>query len=227
MLSTPLRKRWFELFLRLHQGLAILTVYGIWMHLASQPVQPRVYLYILIGVCGSSVLLLGSLLLWRNGILSRGFPRAVITNAGGAILVNVALSRPMMTKPGQHISLWLFAPSTTFKSAFQSHPFVVASWSDRPQTSLDLLIQPRQGLTQHLLSRSIVRQDPCRALFGGPHGASVPVGQYETVLMAAAGYGIAAQLPYLKYLIHAYNSRKVRTRRIHLVWEVKTLGKRR
>lgn len=173
-----------------------------------KPVHSRIYLYILLGLCGLSTLLLGCLMLWRNGILSRGFSRATITHSGNVILGSVALSRPIKTEPGQHIHLWFSVPLTTIRSLFQSHPLVVASWSDRPQSSFDILIEPRRGLTKHLLARSKLRQDPCRALFSGPYGASVPVGKYETVLMAASGFGIAAQLPYLKYLIHSYNSRK-------------------
>ncbi|RSL52058.1 hypothetical protein CEP51_015115 [Fusarium floridanum] len=41
--------------------------------------------------------------------------------------------------------------------------------------------------------------------------------------MFASGFGIAAQLPYLKKLMYGYNSRKARTRRVHLVWKLKTL----
>ncbi|GKT83956.1 cell surface metalloreductase [Colletotrichum tofieldiae] len=41
--------------------------------------------------------------------------------------------------------------------------------------------------------------------------------------MVASGYGIAAQLPYLKKLIYEFNSRKARTRRIHLVWKLGTI----
>ena len=171
-----------------------------------------------------SVLVLGFLTLRRSGILVHGFPRATVTQSRCAIIVNVALSRPLFVRAGQQVNLWLFMPSTSFRSLFQSHPFVVASWSDVPQSSLDLLVEPRQGLTQHLLTRSGLQNNSCPVLFNGPHGISVPVGEYEVVLMIASGFGIAAQLPYLKQLLHGYNSRRVRTRRIHLVWELKTLG---
>lgn len=145
----------------------------------------------------------------------------------GAVLVRVVLSRPVHVKAGQYISLWVFMPSTSFHSLFEQHPFVVASWADAPLDTLDLLVEPRNGFTRHLLNRSQARQDPCRALFSGPHGNSVPVGDYEVVLMVASGYGIVAQLPYLKQLLHDYNSRKAKSRRIHLVWELKTLGEQR
>jgi NAD(P)H-flavin reductase len=62
-------------------------------------------------------------------------------------------------------------------------------------------------------------------MFSGPHGQVLPVGKYETVMMVADGVGIAAQLPYLKSLIHGYHARRVVTRRIHLVWQIDSLGK--
>jgi hypothetical protein len=53
---------------------------------------------------------------------------------------------------------------------------------------------------------------------------SIPVGDYETVFMVASGLGIAAELPYLKQLMYGYNTCKIRTRRVHLVWQLETLG---
>jgi NAD(P)H-flavin reductase len=47
----------------------------------------------------------------------------------------------------------------------------------------------------------------------------------ENILMVAGGFGIAAHLPYLKELIYGYNARKVRARRIYLVWQVRDIGK--
>jgi hypothetical protein len=54
---------------------------------------------------------------------------------------------------------------------------------------------------------------------------SIAMEKYETILMVASGFGIAAQLPYLKRLIHGYNSREVFARRIHLVWQIEDKGK--
>ena len=51
------------------------------------------------------------------------------------------------------------------------------------------------------------------------------VDEYESVLMIASGFGIAAQLPYLKRLIHGHNAREVRARQILLVWEIRNIGK--
>jgi NAD(P)H-flavin reductase len=54
-------------------------------------------------------------------------------------------------------------------------------------------------------------------LFSGPHGKSIPMDDYENILIVASSFGIIAHLPYLKQLIHGYNTREVRTRRIYLV----------
>ncbi|KAK5209210.1 hypothetical protein LTR41_004745 [Exophiala xenobiotica] len=57
-------------------------------------------------------------------------------------------------------------------------------------------------------------------LFSGPHGQTVPAGEYDRVLLVADGAGIAALLPYLKRLIHGYHAGQVSTRNIHLVWQI-------
>lgn len=54
-------------------------------------------------------------------------------------------------------------------------------------------------------------------MFNGPHGPRVAMDEYESILMVASGFGIAAHLPHLKRLIYGYNARIVRARRIHLV----------
>jgi hypothetical protein len=45
--------------------------------------------------------------------------------------------------------------------------------------------------------------------------------------MVASGFGIASQLPYLKKIIHHYNTRRSCVRRVHLVWQVENIGELR
>ncbi|KAM3533714.1 hypothetical protein MY4038_003029 [Beauveria bassiana] len=222
--APAIKLRWYELFLRLHQSLAILSVYGIWVHVPPRRLLPLIHLYMLAGIVVLSMIALGLLVLYRNGTFGYSHPRADILSSRGAVFIRVNLSRPVHVKAGQYINLWICMPSQRFRSLFESHPFVVISWSDRAVYELDLLIEPRSGFTRDLLRVSKTKVEPYRALFSGPHGNSIPLGNYEVVLMIASGYGIAAQLPYLKQLIHGYNSRKARSRRVHLVWELKTLG---
>jgi NAD(P)H-flavin reductase len=145
------------------------------------------------------------------------------------VKINLKLPRPIKFEPGQYICLWI--PSIGFWAFLQSHPFTVTSWSKEKQDSVDLLIQPREGLTQRLLDYSKRHRNSdqtdkvCPAFFTGPHGISASVGNYETVLMFATGFGIATQLPYLKKLIYGYNTCTNQTRRVHLVWQLETIGK--
>jgi hypothetical protein len=49
--------------------------------------------------------------------------------------------------------------------------------------------------------------------------------EYESILMVASGFGIATHLPYLQRLIYGYNPRRVKARRIHLVWQIRPIKK--
>lgn len=176
------------------------------------------YIYIWPALFLVTLALETSLLLYRNGVFSSGLPRAEITETHGAVLVRIQLQRPLKIKPGQYINLWI--PSVSFWSFMQTHPFVVVSWVEGYQYTLDLLIQPRKGLT-----RDLVTCHPRTVLFTGPHGISAPIDEYEHILMVAGGVGIIAQLPYLNRLVYNHSACNVRTRRVHLVWHVQDLGR--
>jgi NAD(P)H-flavin reductase len=181
-------------------------------------------MYIAAGLFGMTLLLQACFFIYSNGLFRYHSSRAQITQAGGAVRIRLSLQHRLRIKEGQYINLWM--PSISFWSFTQSHPFVVISWAAREQDSLDLFIEPRRGLTQHLLHHAKARPTvQPRVMFSGPHGQSIAMEKYETVLMVASGFGIAAQLPYLKRLIHGYNSREVFARRIHLVWQIDDKGK--
>ena len=106
---------------------------------------------------------------------------------------------------------------------------MVASCKEGKQTALELLIGPQRGLTSKFLristySANSVEANLCLALFSGAHGLSAPLADFETVFLVASGLGIAAQLPCLRQLIRGYNDFRVRIRRIHLVWQLQSLG---
>ncbi|KAL9101088.1 MAG: hypothetical protein Q9163_003618 [Psora crenata] len=62
------------------------------------------------------------------------------------------------------------------------------------------------------------------AIFSGPHGTGVSVGDYGKVLMIAVGFGIAAQLPYLKELVRGFNNYQVLTREVRLIWQLQSFA---
>ncbi|ELR09836.1 hypothetical protein GMDG_04319 [Pseudogymnoascus destructans 20631-21] len=209
VLLFPLfRKLSYELFLRSHQALAWGSIYAVWRHVPSDKSSPHAYIYITMGIFAATSCKL-----------------APSSSETGSFATNchAPLSRtmqPLAMDAGQYINLWI--PSVSFWSFLQTHPFTVISWDAKDQARLDLLIEPRRGLTQELLyhAKKGYTINPL-VMFSGPHRASLSMGEYESVLMVASGFGIAAFVPHLKKLIYSYNTRAVRTRCIHLVWQIK------
>ena len=89
---------------------------------------------------------------YRNFSLHRGCSRALIARQNGAVRVTLFPSRSWKVKAGQHINVWI--PSVSLWSFLQSHPFIVASWSEGGKPSLDFLIEPRDGFTRKLFDRA-------------------------------------------------------------------------
>ncbi|KAF7712893.1 Cell surface metalloreductase [Penicillium ucsense] len=236
LLSIPyFRQLSYEIFLRAHQILAGIFLYGTWQHRPAHNSTPKLYVYIALGILGLTTCLELVNLCYRNGLFSgRGAPRALVSftlgksqengNTVTAAHIRVVSPRPVKVEPGQYINLWL--PSVGLWSWAQTHPFTVTSWSRGKQNTMELLVQPRRGMTSNLLRYATVAPDSSVslfALFTGPHGKSVDVGQYETALMIASGFGIAATIPYLKKMIYGYNTCTLQIRRLHLVWQIESI----
>lgn len=84
-------------------------------------------------------------------------------------------------------------------------------------------MQPCRGLSADLTCyATVARETPVSfcALFTGPHGRSEDVRHYESILVIASGFGIAAAIPYMKLMIYGYYTRTIKARRLHLVWQV-------
>ena len=94
---------------------------------------------------------------------------------------------------------------------------------------MELLVQPHHGLTADLLHHASLAPESSVAfltLFTGPHGTSEDVSQYESALLIASGFGVAAAVPYLMKMIYGYNTCTLQVRRLHLVWQVDSIGER-
>ncbi|KAK3305087.1 cell surface metalloreductase, partial [Chaetomium strumarium] len=225
-LSLPWLRGPYELFARTHQLLSVALPFLIWQHLTP---EVNVYFFIFLG--SFPLMLLAQLgnVFYRNAIVLRT-RKSEHTNAveeskinRDIIQIELALPRPIRIQEGQYIGLWI--PAVSRLSFLQVHPFMVTSWSDGCSNRLSVLVDPRRGWTKKLLRYTRLKPngEPCRALFTGPYGLSVPTRKYGIVLLVAAGLGIVSHIPYLKRLIHDYNARRTQTRRICLVWLVKTL----
>ncbi|KUL81281.1 hypothetical protein ZTR_09810 [Talaromyces verruculosus] len=230
-----IRRHIFEVFLRTHQVLAYLLLYATWRHVPSGERLSRICIVTTFVLLSIALVLQLGILIYRNRIFSlHGWPRARAScnrpkiegkdDSDVIIQVRVALTRPVRIEAGQYINLWM--PSMTWWSWAQVHPFMVTSWSHSAQETLDILIQPRRGFSRELLKHA--RAAPqgsasLRAFIIGPHGMSNKVDRYESVVLVANDFGIAAAIPYLKKLVYSYNTSASRTRRVHLVWEVDNL----
>lgn len=199
----------------------------LWRHLSSKSFINQVCLYVAAGIFGFTSVVQLFVTLYRNNVLRGNAPRALITRVGGGFKISLTVHGKLKVEAGQYINLWI--PSISFSSFLQSHPFVVASCEEGEWTTLELLVDPQKGFTSKLQrpARYGSGSDPNDsrlALFTGPHGASAPLGNFERLLMVASGFGIVAQLPYLRQLIRGYNDFTTRTRRIRLVWQLENTG---
>ena len=215
----------YEVFLRSHQGLALLCLCAIWYHVRKAKLFPRLCLYSFAAIFGVTFVLEAITVWLRNELLQHRRAEATVSPSCGMVKLRLRLSAPLKVEPGQYLNLWM--PSVSLSACLQSHPFVVTSWADTQQTTLDFFIQPRRGFTRDLLylARTSAQTKTSWVAFSGPHGRPVQVEKYEKVFLMADGAGIATQLPFLKKLIHLYQARRAFTRKIHLVWQISDIGK--
>lgn len=208
-------------------------------HLPSQSYSPRLCIYIALGILGLTSILQLMIFLFRNGLFAgRGSPRAIVSYrqgeeteqdpngmSGAVIKIQITLPRSVKVEAGQYINLWM--PAVSLWSWAQAHPFTITSWSRGKQDSLDLFVQPRQGFSANLFWHILPIKESSvsfLALFTGPHGISKRVNNYESVLVVAYGFGITAAIPYMRQMIYGYNTCTSRIRRLHLVWQVNSMG---
>ncbi|EKG09128.1 FAD-binding 8 [Macrophomina phaseolina MS6] len=211
----PLRKYWYESFLRIHQLSSIVAFLSLLWHVPSgntffvicQTITAAIFLIALIAQV--------AVMVYRND-LYHGGPTVRIGGSKELLQIDLELRKPLRTEPGQYVNLWI--PSLSTWSFAQSHPFAVASWSEAPASHLRLVVKPFNGLTRKMAESVEQSTRPRRALFSGPHGKKISLAGYSNVVMIATGLGIFAQLPYLQKLAHCEGRRQRHGQRIHVVW---------
>ncbi|KAB8265960.1 hypothetical protein BDV32DRAFT_134070 [Aspergillus pseudonomiae] len=211
------RKRVYEVFLRTHQGCAIVALYAIWQHThIMQSTDAWVYLR------GCAIVF----------IVSKCTKLTLHTYGENIARLTLTLPRPWGVRAGERVVLSI--PSIGLFYLAQSHPFAICWWEDdgtEKAVSVSLLFRPRSGFTRKILDR--LEQDREYTVWiDGPFGpASISsyglcghMGNYGHVFMVATGIGIAAQLPYIKELLKQYRQARIRTQRISLVWQLEQEG---
>ena len=230
ILSLPwLRRLSYELFLRTHQAFAIAGAAAIWRHLVLRKVASQIFFIVAAGALGIFFFLEVFIGMFRNLSFHHSKSEVDIIRTDDQIKIVLLPPKIWEVRPGQYLNLVI--PGLGLSTLFQSHPLMIAWWrNDIP--ALFFLVDPQSGFTRKLLSiahspRSDELGQPVSlstdyrlAFFSGPHGQSISIENYGSVLLLATGIGIAAQLPYLKTLISNYNNGTACTRRALVVWQL-------
>lgn len=254
LLSTRLfRLPSYEVFLRCHQALAVVVAYALWRHIPSQSKLPRIYLLTSSCTFAATFVLECFTILYRNVAIGRGCSRALIARHNHAVRMTVFPTRPWKVKAGQYVNVWipsidLFASlqshPLTIASWKDGQPASLEVVIEPRSGFTRRLLDCADDYQEDDKSRVELRDEFERRAFGfarsypnqpessdfrmafvsGPHGSSASASEYGKVVMIASGFGIAAQLPLLKELIQGFNRAEVRTRDIHLVWQLQNLG---
>jgi NAD(P)H-flavin reductase len=157
-----------------------------------------------------------------------------------AMRVKIRLARPWTFTPGQHA--YMYMPMVGLWTA---HPFSVA-WADEDEVespisekgvlprnidditsrkqNIYFLIRRMKGFTDHLYKKAQKKggKFTTTAFLEGPYNQQT-LHSYGTVILVAAGIGITHIVPHVHDLTRGYNDGTVATRRILLIWSVRTI----
>jgi predicted ferric reductase len=214
---------------------------ALWYHLQNL-LQQRVLLGTLIlwGLDRAGRL---GILLWRN-LSAKPTTATVEVLPGSVARVDVAVARAWRFRPGQY--MYLYMPCL---GLWTSHPFTVA-WTSRSgssdedekrsssdllralvggsqTTTMSVLIKGQDGFTKKLIQKAEDSPEgriEAMALAEGPFGGIHSLASYGTLLLIAGGIGITHPMSYLNEVVTTFTEQKTATRKVHLVWIVRSLG---
>ncbi|KAH8692602.1 ferric reductase like transmembrane component-domain-containing protein [Talaromyces proteolyticus] len=242
---SPFRHAFYEFFLHSHIVLAIASFVGLWHHLAHF-MQRWIFLAALIAWGIDRMFRLGTVL-WKN--CGKRLTKANIQLLPGDVArVDVSATRPGNFTAGQF--MFLYIPAL---GLWTSHPFSAAWKSvKRPRsfhseksndsfktllggnsigqegTTVSFLIRKKGGFTKKMmksLGTAHGRKINVLALAEGPYeaGGVHSYDSYGTTLLIAGGIGITHPISYLRELVNGFTNRSVATRRITLLWVVRSI----
>ena len=232
------RRKWYELFLKLHVGLQVIGLILLWFHHHGARIHVDMALAIFIV----------DRFVYRMTLNTVSFKAAIHVEADKetvGIRVSIPLSsrhhdlRRMLGstlihswKPTHHVFLTI--PSLSREHVLQAHPFTIASRAPPPEatsTDLDLIIRAQAGFSADLLryaqdhSNVTVRLD-------GPYGSQQAVDlllDSELSVIVAGGSGIAVAYPLVWSILDSpqfppdlevSRTKKLSSKKILLVWIV-------
>ncbi|KAF4509864.1 hypothetical protein G6O67_001802 [Ophiocordyceps sinensis] len=236
---SPIRHAFYETFLNLHILLALAVVGATWIHCATANVPPLSWA-VAVAALWAADRVARILRLTLTNWSKRGVTEALCEALPGEVTrVTLRLPRYVNIDAGTHAYLrfWGIRP-------WESHPFSIA-WVDHEAantlptsekeplntldrktatTSVSFLIGAQTGATRLLYDRALKSPNGVRlrAAMEGPYAGHHNLDSYGHVVLFAGSTGITHQISHVRHLLEGYNEGMVATRRVTLVWIVRT-----
>lgn len=243
---STIRHAFYETFLHIHQFLALSAFLGVYVHAKKGNLPQQRYINWMISLWILERIARFLRVVYRNLSFQGCTKVTVEAMPGDACRVTFDVKRPWRYTPGCHVYVYLPAVSL-----WMSHPFSIAWCQERPtpyltledeklpstksdldlplptrtQTSISLVMCKRTGMTARLYNKAKASPTGIITMYGaveGPYGGHDSLDSYGTVVLFAGGVGITHQLSYVRHLIEGNESGTVATRKIILVWSVRT-----
>ena len=243
---SPVRHAFYETFLATHILLALVLFVCSWIHCATAGVAgglPQLpWIMTVVALWFADRFARFFRLMYTNWS-KNGFTEAICeAMEGDATKVTIRLPRYVRIQPGTHAYLRFSGIC-----AWESHPFSIA-WTEHSSdhelplsekeptyglsgdrkhatTSVSFIIGAHTGMTRKLHDRA--RKAPTGVLrigaaMEGPYAGHHNLDSYGHVVLFAGSTGITHQISYIRHLMHGYNAGTVATRRITMVWIIRS-----
>lgn len=227
-----MRRVAYEIFLKIHFLLSIITVAALLVHLLPLGFGKSKFPIASLALWGVNAIFRIGRMIYRNTgrARDRQADQATITpfhqDSGkkivNALRLTVTLQKPLKICPGQYV--YLFFSDMGIRRQFQAHPYVITWWDDSLEaTNLTFLIQPQTGISSGLVGKKSIRN----IVLDGPYGRNLSLEKFETVALIAKGIGIAGILPYIRHMTyraastdpdHEHYRRGLLTRQLDVFW---------
>lgn len=237
--ATPIRGWRYEIFVVQHIISMLAFTVVVYLHI---PQEVKAYVWVSIGLFVLDRVLRVAWNLYHNISLRRraGGKRRLLGHDAyleqiATGVVKVTIPTPSMNwRPGQHVFL-----SCHGLAPLQAHPFTIASLPSDGQ--MEFYIGLKAGVTRKLYRHAEKPGLPTTAhslqgvktavTIDGPYGRIRPLAQFDTVVLFAGSTGATFTVPLVRDIVEQYSSattigasieRRVVTRRVKLIWVVKS-----
>ncbi|WVW80127.1 hypothetical protein I302_102102 [Kwoniella bestiolae CBS 10118] len=230
----PFREKFYELFLMIHIGLALVTLVTCWYHVEiwDGAYDPWIWASVAVWAMDRFIRVIRVIVLTYKALGKSGHntiatipwsPSPSSTKENGLIRLSITTSTRIVPQPGQYY--FIYTPYSL--KPWENHPFTLASWGvNQNDTTLNFLVAPLKGATRRWQGKILQNQDrkiDLRLLLEGPYGHTNLIERFDRVLFVVGGSGITSILPYLYKLRHlSIELPEPTVKSIRVVWIIKS-----